>query len=287
MSDVIVVEGLVKRFNGKAAVDGIDLNVREGEIFGFLGPNGAGKTTTVRLITTLTNADAGKIVVCGHDIGKEPTEAKQHMGIIQQHISLDRDLTVIENMIQHGRYHGMTKAQRNQRIQEISDILGLQQYIHYKVDSLSGGWKKKVAIARALMHEPDILFLDEPTVGLDIQSRRLLWDLIKDLHSRGKTMFLTTHYIEEAEFLCDRVAFIDKGKIIELGTPAELKAKIGKFTVQHDGANGKTQYSYFFSRKEATDFAASLPASENVFIRRTSLEDCFVELTGKTVGGKR
>ncbi|NLL95173.1 MAG: ABC transporter ATP-binding protein [Thermoplasmatales archaeon] len=285
MTDIIVVEGLVKRFNGKAAVDGIDLTVKEGEIFGFLGPNGAGKTTTVRMITTLTDHDEGRIVVCGYDIDKNPTEAKEHMGMIQQSITLDRDLTVWENLTQHGRYHCMTKAERNARIEEIYDIFDLWSYSGYQINSLSGGWKKKVSIACALMHSPDILFLDEPTAGLDIQSRRLLWDLIKELHAHGKTVFLTTHYIEEAQALCDRVAFIDRGKIIANGTPAELIEGIGKFTVEFTDEKTRTQYRHFPHRDDAVAFMETLSSKDDILIRRTNLEDAFVELTGKTVGG--
>lgn len=282
--EIIISEKLVKRYGKKIAVDGVDLRVRRGEIFGFLGPNGAGKTTTIRLLTTLSNFDSGTVTIDGHDIVKDPARAKACMGVIQQHISLDKDLTVRENMIQHGMYHKLTRSERKKRIDELIDLLKLEEYIDYKVDALSGGWKKRVAIVCALVHNPQILFLDEPTVGLDIKTRRLVWDFIRKLHTNGTTIFLTTHYIEEAEALCDRVAFIDHGKIIALGTPEDLCQRVGSTAVEYFDENKKTRYMYFPSRDEATDFLKSLTTNDSVTIRNTSLEDCFVELTGESVG---
>lgn len=285
MDDIIVGENVTKRFGSKAAVDSIDIRVRRGEVFGFLGPNGAGKTTTIRLLTTLTNLDSGTVTINGHDIVKDPVGAKACMGIMQQHISLDKDLTVRENMIQHGMYHKLPRSERNKRIYELVEYIGMKEYIDYKVDELSGGWKKRAAIVCALIHRPQILFLDEPTVGLDIKARRLIWDVIRKLHQNGTTIFLTTHYIEEAEALCDRVAFIDHGKIIALGTPGELCRRVGSTAVEYFDEEEKTRYMYFPSRDEANDFVKTLDADDPVTVRNTNLEDCFVELTGKSVGG--
>jgi len=286
MEKVIEVRGLVKRFGNKVAVDSIDLDVYNGEIFAFLGPNGAGKTTTVRVLSTLTDFDEGIVKVDGYDIREHSNQAKRRMGVIQQHISLDKDLTVWENMMQHTMYHKIPKSERHNRIDELVRYVGLEEYTDYMVNSLSGGWKKRVSIVCALLHNPKILFLDEPTAGLDIQARRMLWDLIKKLNMDGTTTFLTTHYIEEAEALCHRVGIINNGKIIALGTPQELTDRIGKVAVEHFNNSGKTEYNYFKDRDSANAYAATLTGQERVVIRRTSLEDCFVELTGTTVGGE-
>ena len=286
MEKVIEVRGLVKRFGNKVAVDGVDLDVYNGEIFAFLGPNGAGKTTTVRVLSTLTDFDEGLVKVDGYDIREHPNQAKRRIGVIQQHISLDKDLTVWENMMQHTMYHKIPKSERRNRIDELVRYVGLEEYTNYMVNSLSGGWKKRVSIVCALLHNPKILFLDEPTAGLDIQARRMLWDLIKKLNMDGTTTFLTTHYIEEAEALCHRVGIINNGKIIALGTPQELTDRIGKVAVEHFNNSGKTEYNYFRDRDSANSYAATLTGQERVVIRRTSLEDCFVELTGTTVGGE-
>lgn len=282
--DIIVIEDLVKVYESKTAVDHLNLRVRKGEIFGFLGPNGAGKTTTVRCIATLTNFDSGRIFVDGIDLRKDPVRAKERMGVIQQQVSLDKDLTIRENMVAHAMYHMMGKRERNDRIQELSDFFGLEEYLDKPVDSLSGGWKKRAAIVCAMLHSPRILFLDEPTSGLDINARRLLWDVVRKLHSNGTTIMLTTHYIEEAEALCDRVGIIDHGKMIALDTPEKLCMTVGSVAVEYMD-DGRTEYRYFRDRNEANAFASTI--GTDVTIRRTNLEDVFVELTGKSVGAQR
>ena len=286
MGDIIVIEDLVKTFDGKTAVDRLNLRIREGELFGFLGPNGAGKTTTVRCVATLTNFDSGTITVDGYDLVKNPREAKERMGVIQQQVSLDKDLTIRENMISHAMYHMMGRAERDEKIRELSDFFGLEEYLDKPVDSLSGGWKKRAAIVCAMLHNPKVLFLDEPTSGLDINARRLLWDVVRRLHANGTTIILTTHYIEEAEALCDRVGIIDHGKIIVLDTPQRLCESVGSVAVEYlDG--DKTQYRYFGSREEANAYASTIDTGVDVTIRKTNLEDVFVELTGKSVGGQK
>lgn len=282
--DIIVIDNLVKEYGDKLAVDHLNLRVRKGEIFGFLGPNGAGKTTTVRCIATLTNFDSGRIFVDGIDLMKDPVRAKERMGVIQQQVSLDKDLTIRENMIAHAMYHMMGKRERSDRIQELSDFFGLEEYLDKPVDSLSGGWKKRAAIVCAMLHSPRILFLDEPTSGLDINARRLLWDVVRKLHSDGTTIMLTTHYIEEAEALCDRVGIIDHGRIIALDTPERLCTTVGSVAVEYMD-DGRTEYRYFRDRDEANAFASTI--GTDVTIRRTNLEDVFVELTGKSVGAQR
>jgi ABC-2 type transport system ATP-binding protein len=285
MGDVIEIKELVKKYGEKTAVDGISFSVHEGELFGFLGPNGAGKTTTVRCISTLTNITSGQVLVNGTDIAKNQTEAKKYMGVIQQQISLDKDLTIRENMISHAMYHGMGKKERDDRIKELSDYFGLEEYLDKPVDALSGGWKKRAAIVCAMLHQPKVLFLDEPTTGLDINARRLLWDVVKRLNNTGTTIVLTTHYIEEAQVLCDRVGIIDRGKIIALDTPKTLIERTGKMCVENLEGK-KTIYRYFPTMPEAQQYVTDNKLEEAV-VRRTTLEDVFVELTGKSVGDQR
>jgi ABC-2 type transport system ATP-binding protein len=284
LDDIISVKGLTKTFSKKVAVDHIDLDIKKGEVFGFLGPNGAGKTTTIRLITTLENKDSGTVSINGYDIDKDPVKAKVSIGVIQQQISLDNDLTVIENMICHAKYHKMPKQKYMEKIEYLIKYLGIEEYRTYKITSLSGGWKKRVSIACALIHDPQVLFLDEPTVGLDIGARRLIWDIVRKLNSDGTTIFLTTHYIEEAEALCDRVAFINHGKIVILNTPDELCKIVGTVAVECFDQMKKTTYAYFNTREEANEYANTLDPKSTVTVRKTNLEDCFVKMTGDSVG---
>ena len=285
MEDIIIIEGLVKKFGEKTAVNGLDLRIHQGELFGFLGPNGAGKTTTLRCVSTRTGFDEGTIIVNGNDIKKNPEAAKGSMGVIQQQVSLDKDLTIRENMISHAMYHNISKKERNERIAELSDFFGLGEYLDKPVDSLSGGWKKRAAIVCAMLHQPKVLFLDEPTTGLDINARRLLWDVVKRLNATGTTIVLTTHYIEEAQVLCDRVGIIDHGKIIALDTPKTLIERTGKMCVENLEGK-KTNYYYFPTMPEAQKYVTDNNL-EDAIIRRTTLEDVFVELTGKSVGDQR
>lgn len=284
MNEIIKIEDLVKKFGDKPALDGLSLSVHEGEIFGYLGPNGAGKTTTVRVISTLTNYDSGTVLVDGYDIKKNPYEAKKRMGVIQQQISLDKDLTIRENMIVHCMYHMMGKKEREERIAELSEYVGLEEYMDRTVNSLSGGWKKRAAVICSVLHNPKVLFLDEPTAGLDIQARRLLWDLVRSLNKRGTTIFITTHYIEEAEVLCDRVGIIDHGKLLAVGTPQELCETVGSTVVEYTKEDGITEYKCFKNKAEADKFVKELGQCDNLLIRKTNLEDVFVELTGKAMG---
>ncbi|MGI6472299.1 MAG: ABC transporter ATP-binding protein [Candidatus Methanomethylophilaceae archaeon] len=285
MSDedyIIIAENLVKRYDQKVALNGIDLKVKRGEIYGFLGPNGAGKTTAVRILSTLTDFDGGTVIINGHNLKKNIMKAKVSVGVIQQHISLDKDLTVMENMRHRALMHQIPKNKREERIAELIEYFSLDEYLDSKIDSLSGGWKKRVSIICAIIHSPEIIFLDEPTVGLDIKARRLLWELIRLLNKDGTTVFLTTHYIEEAQALCDRVGIIDNGKIIADGTPSDLSESLGKFTVVATDPDGKSVYKYFPDRASASEYGNSMTNGE-ILIRRTNLEDCFVELTGRTV----
>lgn len=283
VSDDIIVSahGLVKRFGDFTAVDGIDLDIRRGEIFGFLGPNGAGKTTTMRMATTLTPPTEGWVEVCGHRLHGTSDPVKEKIGIIQQHISLDRDVTVRENIRYHAILHRIPKKETDERIERLSEMMGLGPYMDKYVLNLSGGWKRRVAIVCAIIHEPEILFLDEPTAGLDTQSRHMLWKLIRELNRNGTTIFLTTHYMDEAEALCDRVAIIDHGRSVRMGTPAELCESIGKWAVEYVGDDGDKVFRYFSDWDDSRAFIDSLPRDMPTASRKTNLEDVFLELTGR------
>jgi ABC-2 type transport system ATP-binding protein len=276
---IIRTSGLVKRYRDIQAVDGLDLAVGQGEIFGFLGPNGAGKTTTCRILTTLTKPTAGQAWVSGHDVVKEATAAKRGMGVAPQHTNIDPDLTVEENLKLHAKLHGLHRSHARERIDTLLAFTGLIQRRKTMAKVLSGGLKRRLLIARAMLHEPRVLFMDEPTVGLDAASRRDLWELIQKSRKTGVTVFLTTHYIEEAEHLCDRVGIIDQGRLIALGTPAELLAKTGRVVVQIGGPGGDT--AFFDDRLTAADYAAEQKG--DVLIRSANLEDIFIQLTGRKV----
>ena len=231
MSAVIVTEGLTKVFGGRGgevrAVDGLDLEVERGEIFGLLGPNGAGKTTTVGMLTTRVIPTAGRAHVGGIDVVADPTATKRVIGVVSQTNTLDRSLDVAENLVFHARYFGYGAREAKRRTDELLERFRLTDRAHAEVVALSGGMAQRLMVARAIMHDPDVLFLDEPTSGLDPQSRLALWDVIGELNGRGQTVVLTTHYMEEAEQLCDRVAIVDHGRLLALGTPEELERAVG------------------------------------------------------------
>lgn len=221
-----------KKKKVKRAVDGLSLHIKKGEVFGLLGPNGAGKTTTIRMLTMLTQAGGGEITYDGMKIGEHEKEIKELIGVVPQHVNFDQDLTVGENMELNARLHHMGKEDRQNRIKELLEYMELTDTINNKVKSLSGGMKRRLLIARALIHHPKILFMDEPTVALDPQVRHRIWALIKELANNGVTVLLTTHYIEEAEELCQRVAMLNKGKLVEVNTPQGFCKKYGKTNLE-------------------------------------------------------
>jgi ABC-2 type transport system ATP-binding protein len=225
----LVVEDLAKTYPGGRkqppvdAVRGISFAVEAGEFFGLLGPNGAGKSTTLGCITTLVRPSGGRILVDGVDVVRHPAEAKRRIALVPQNRNLDRDLTVREVLTYHGRYFGLPAAEREVRADRLLEELQVADKAGSKPLTLSGGMQQRVLIARALMHDPKVLLLDEPTTGLDPQARRLIWDVLKTLHRRGLTLILTTHYMEEADRLCQRLAIVDHGRILTMDTPAALK----------------------------------------------------------------
>ena len=280
MGNIIEVKDLVVKFGDFTAVDGISFDVKEGEIFGFLGPNGAGKTTTIRSVTTIQHFDSGSVLLDGHNISTDYLEARKLIGITQQNISLDKDLTIRQNLKHHAMLHKIPRKDIDRVVEETADILELGEFLDHKVMDLSGGWKRKTSIVAAIIHQPKILLLDEPTAGLDTRSRHMLWELVHTLNSRGTTIFLTTHYIEEAEALCDRVAIINHGKLVALGTVDELKDMVGKVAVEYFNDDNKRHIEYFGTREEAKEYSMTL--GDRMFsIRKTSLEDAYLELTAE------
>lgn len=278
---MIELRQLSKQYGNIQAVTGLDLKINRGEIFGLLGPNGAGKTTTIRMLTMLTRPSSGTALINGYEINRDFSKIKKEIGVVPQHMNLDEELTARENLELHGRLHKMPRFQRQQRIQELLAYVELADRAHDLAGKFSGGMKRRLMIARALMHYPSVLFLDEPTAGLDPQTRRKIWDLIRRMNSEGMTVLLTTHYIEEAEVLCHRVGIMDRGRLIALGTPAELKKRAGEVVVEAFSRSG-TEYRFFANREQALEYAGS--HTENVVIREANLEDVYVELTGRKVG---
>jgi ABC-2 type transport system ATP-binding protein len=218
---------LTKKYGSITAVDEVSFEIMEEEIFGFLGPNGAGKTTLVRMLTTLIKPTSGEARVACCDVAKRPEAVRREIGVVPQALTSDLDLTGFENMDIYGRFYGIPSKERKERINDLLDKVGLMARADDLVATYSGGMRRRLEIARVLVHRPKILFLDEPTIGLDPQSRRVVWDFLREFRQDGSvTIFLTTHYMEEAEALCTRVAIIDSGKIIAMGSPDELKAQI-------------------------------------------------------------
>ncbi|HKE75618.1 MAG TPA: ATP-binding cassette domain-containing protein [Acidimicrobiales bacterium] len=238
-AEVITTRDLTKVYpGGVRAVDALDLSVREGEIFGLLGPNGAGKSTTAGMLTTRVIPTEGSAFVAGIDVVKHPTRAKQVIGVVPQTNTLDRSLTVTENLYFHGRFFGMSPRAARAEAGALVDRIKLNRFADAPVLALSGGMAQRLMVARAIMHHPAILFLDEPTAGLDPQSRLALYDIVEELHAEGQTVLLTTHYMEEADQLCDRLAIIDHGRILALDTPEELKRSLGADTIVTITADG-------------------------------------------------
>jgi ABC-2 type transport system ATP-binding protein len=275
---MIILDNLQKRYGERAALAGVSLHVEPGELFAYLGPNGAGKSTTIRILAGLTRLSGGRAIVGGADIERDPLAAKRQCGLVVQHTNVDNDLSLADNLDIHGRLFGMRAADRAAQTRTLLDYVDLGERRDQRVGTLSGGMKRRLMIARALMHRPKILFLDEPTVGLDAEVRRRLWGLIKTIQSGGTTVLLTTHYIEEAEFLADRVAFIDHGSLCALDTPAALMARIGQWAIDRPGAS-RMSSEYFADHASARTAAAGY--SDALTLRRVNLEDAFLRLTGK------
>jgi len=304
VSESVVIEtrGLEKRFGPIEAVRGIDLEVNRGEIFGFLGPNGAGKSTTINILCTLLKPTAGVAKVAGFDVARDANDVRARLGLVFQDPSLDIQLTARENLEFHAFLYNVPAAERRERIDQVLEMVQLTERAGSLVMTFSGGMKRRLEIARGMLHTPEVLFLDEPTIGLDTQTRRHIWGYLNDLpREKGVTIFMTTHYMEEAEF-CDRIAIIDHGRIQAVGTPEELKAMVGGDVVTISTADDEAAAPLVEAIAGSTPLVADgslrvevangaafvprlvreLPVDVNsVAFHRPSLDDVFVKLTGR------
>ena len=307
----VEVTGLTKKFGEFTAVDNVSFDVPDGEIFGYLGPNGAGKTTLMRMLTTLVIPTGGSAKIAGFDVVTHSADVRRQIGVISQAMTSDLDLTGFENMDIYGRFYGVPAQERKERIKYLLDMVGLSSRAGELVAAYSGGMRRRLEVARSLVHKPKILFLDEPSSGLDPQSRRVMWELLRQIREEGSTtMFLTTHYMEEADALCNRIAIIDAGKMSVLGSPAQLKREIPGSDIVSITVGGLSDelISYVKAlplvrnllvedetlRISVDSGATSLPALMDAIkssggrilsasIHEQSLEDVFIHFTGKSI----
>ena len=301
--DLVTARGLTKRFDDFVAVDGIDFAISRGEAFGFLGPNGAGKTSTMRMIASVSPVTSGDLKVLGMDPAAQGPEIRARLGVVPQDDTLDTELTVNENLFIYGRYFGIGGAVLKQRIDELLDFVQLSERRDSKVEPLSGGMKRRLTIARALINEPDVLILDEPTTGLDPQARHVLWDRLYRLKQRGVTLIITTHYMDEAEQLCDRLVVMDQAKIVAEGSPSALIAKYStREVVELRFAVGQQEHignrlddlaqrieelpdRILLYTNRGDDAVGAIHERgmnpESIVVRRSTLEDVFLRLTGR------
>ncbi|WP_170990704.1 ABC transporter ATP-binding protein [Herbidospora galbida] len=300
---LIVARGLVKRFGEFTAVDGIDVSVERGEAFGFLGPNGAGKSSTMRMISCVSPPTAGELRILGMDPVRDGVAIRGRLGVCPQLGNLDTDLSVFENLTTYARYFGLSRAEARRRATELLEFVQLADRAKGKVEPLSGGMKQRLTIARALVNDPEIVLLDEPTTGLDPQARHLLWERLYQLKRQGVTLVLTTHYMDEAEQLCDRLVVMDGGRIVAEGSPRELIDRYStpevvelrfaggaEVAVKLDGVGERVDALPDRVLVYARDGDAAVAevhrrglSPSSVLVRRSTLEDVFLHLTGRTL----
>jgi lipooligosaccharide transport system ATP-binding protein len=303
---LVHARGLIKHFGDLVAVDGIDFDVQKGEAFGFLGPNGAGKTSTMRMIGCVSPPSGGALSILGLDPVRQGAEIRARLGVVPQQDTLDFELTVRENIIIYGRYFGLPRQELRKRAEELLEFVQLTERADDRVEPLSGGMKRRLTIARSLVNEPDVLLLDEPTTGLDPQARHTVWDRLFRLKQRGVTLILTTHYMDEAEQLCDRLVVMDKAKIVAEGSPSDLIDRYStrevvelRFRLDQPPEGVAARMDGLVHRLEALpdrlllytddgDAAANKVHEiglqpESVLVRRSTLEDVFLHLTGRTL----
>ncbi|MEY2474915.1 MAG: type transport system ATP-binding protein [Actinomycetota bacterium] len=306
----ITTEGLVREFAGNAAVDGLDLDIQQGEIYGFLGPNGAGKTTTVRVLCTLLAPTAGRAVVAGHDVTASPGDVRLRIGVALQDVALDPKQTGEELLRLQGRLYGLSRKEIDVRLVELADLVDIGEAMHKTIGTYSGGMRRRLDLAASLVHNPEVLFLDEPTTGLDPASRARVWEEVRRLNEQlGITVFLTTQYLEEADELADRVGILNEGKLVAEGTPADLKHSVGNDVIiarlDGDAASAVEAVQQVDGVQDvdgrgtelfvtATDGAATIGpvavalnssgvAVRDLTLRTPTLDDVFLELTGSHI----
>ncbi|MDO4622552.1 MAG: ABC transporter ATP-binding protein [Eubacteriales bacterium] len=276
---MIELRNLTKTFGNFTAVDHLDLKIETGEFFGLLGPNGAGKTTTISMISTVLLPTEGEVLVDGVPLTRKNSAVKRKLSVITQEFSMRQDMTMDEVMEYQGRLYRMPIKEIRRKTEELLEFTGLLQYRHRVVRHLSGGMKRKLMICRALMIEPEIMLLDEPTAGMDALSRRQMWNLLRKLNDRNLTIILTTHFIDEAQALCDRVALINGGKLDKVDAPQVFIDELGKFAVDIT-SDDSIESHYFHTRKEAIAYLES-EQDANAALRNSTLEDVFVERVGR------
>ena len=275
---MIETKNLTKTFDNFTAVDSLDLKIETGEFFGLLGPNGAGKTTTISLLSTLLLPTKGEILIDGQKLTRNRPDLKRKISVITQEYSMRQDMNMDEIMEYQGRLYFMPRKEIKRRTEELLEFCDLIKFRKRTVRKLSGGMKRKLMVCRALLTDPEILLLDEPTAGMDALSRRQMWTLLRKLNGKNLTILLTTHYMEEAQNLCSRVALMDHGKLEEVNTPSGLISSLGNYTVD-EFAGDETRSHYFHSREEAISYLSGL--SGQASLRETTLEDVFVERAGR------
>ncbi|HQD26966.1 MULTISPECIES: ABC transporter ATP-binding protein [Methanoculleus] len=301
MGDIIVAQDLEKRFEDLVAVDRISFRVREGEVFGFLGPNGAGKTTTMKMIQCISPKTGGTLEVFGMDVDTHQQEIKSRLGVVPQETNLDPDFSTYQNLLVYARYFGIPKHEAERRAEELLAFMQLEEKRDVLIEKLSGGMKRRLIIARALINEPRLLILDEPTIGLDPQARHLIWEKLRNLQAKGNTLVLTTHYLDEAERLCDRLVIMDHGKILVEGAPADLirehagsdvvevkrvetaVARLDELGVDYDLAGDVVQVFTDNPHEIARDLLEVCRHKAAVTVRPATLEDVFLRLTGRSL----
>jgi ABC-2 type transport system ATP-binding protein len=306
----IEVENIVKRYGDFEAVKRVNFSVHEGEIFGLLGPNGAGKSTLIRMMTTLIPVTAGKAIVAGHNVAKDPDDVRRVIGVIPQALTSDQDLTVYENLLIYAKLYAVPHNKREQSISDVLEAVDLTKWRDAQTKTLSGGMRRRLEIARGLVHNPKIFFLDEPTTGLDPVSRIAVWEMLNKLKSdRNLTMLITTHYMEEADKLCDRIAIVDHGTLVALGTPVELKNSVaganvvevhfdredeewkGRLEKMIDVTSVQPEGSGFYrvitksgskTTMQIVELAASMGETlTSLSVQNTTLDDVFIHYTGR------
>ncbi|MBI4655282.1 MAG: ABC transporter ATP-binding protein [Elusimicrobia bacterium] len=299
---IIHTEKLSRRFDGLIAVNEISLDIPKGEVFGLLGPNGAGKTTFISMLSTLLKPTSGRAWVAGIEVSNDSLQVRKNIGIVFQEPSVDDLLTGRENLELHAMLYGMARDERKKRISEMLELVSLSARADSFVKTYSGGMRRRLEIARGLLHQPKVLFLDEPTLGLDPAARKIIWNYVKNLSETGDiTIILTTHYMEEADFLCDRIGIIDHGRIVQLGSPEELKRKVGGDIVILEGTieiealkglnfiksvhagNGKAEITVMDAADNLPVLLKHAGEIDRVEIRPVTLEDVFLKFTGHEI----